>query len=190
MLTIRQIHPKDFPFGKKVFYTYTSQKYYQLHSEKAENGWSFSLKEETFETPFVKELEEEIFEPYKEGSEVYLAEWDGEEAAIMVIQEMEWNHTLLIHDLYVQSRFQRLGIGNSLIEAAKKRADELSVRSIMLETQTSNYPAVQFYLRNDFDMIGFNTISYSNDDVKNKEVRIEMAYLPEDHKIDLTECKK
>ncbi|WP_339252712.1 GNAT family N-acetyltransferase [Sporosarcina sp. FSL W8-0480] len=176
MLTVHQIYQSDYPTGKKVFYKYTSEKYYNIQIDKNANGWNFSLTEERFAFPFEKEIQEEIFEPYKEGSEYYLAKLHDEEAAIMVIQQMEWNNTLLIHDIYVEDRFKKKGIGRSLLDVAKKRATELGVRSIMLETQTSNYPAIQFYLKNGFELIGFNTISYSNEDVKKNEVRIEMGY--------------
>ena len=125
----------------------------------------------------MKGFEEEIFDPFKEGSEIYVADFNKEEAAVMVIQHMEWNNTLLIHDLYVDGRFKKNGIGRSLIEVAKKRAIQIGVRAIHLETQTSNYPAIQFYLKNGFELIGFNSISYSNEDVKKNEVRIEMGYI-------------
>lgn len=177
MLTIQRIYEENYPAGKKVIYSYTSEKYYKVLSEKIDNGWNFTLQEESFEKPFEKMLEEEIFEQYKEGSEAYMAELDGKEAAVMVIQAMAWNNTLLIHDLYVEPQFQNHGIGRSLIDAAKKRAVELGARSIVLETQTSNYPAIQFYLKNGFEIVGFNTISYSNDDVNKNEVRLEMAYI-------------
>ena len=137
------------------------------------------MNEKKFVEPFVKEIDEEIFEPYKEGSEVYLAHMNGEEAAIMVIQKMEWNNTLLIHDLYVDVLHKNKGIGRTLIEIAKSRAMELGIRAITLETQTSNYPAIQFYLKNGFELVGFNKISYTNQDVRNNEVRIEMALLLE-----------
>lgn len=179
MLNVRQIYQKNYPTGKKVFYKYISEKYYKIRTERKVNDWNFALIEERFTVPFVKKIEEEIFEPYKEGSEFYLADLSGEEAAIMVIQQMEWNNTLLIHDLYVDDRFKKNGIGRSLIEVAKKRAIELGVRAITLETQTSNYPAIQFYLKNGFELIGFNLLSYSNEDVKKNEVRIEMGYLLE-----------
>ncbi|WP_332649536.1 GNAT family N-acetyltransferase [Lysinibacillus sp. 54212] len=181
MLTVRQIYQKDYPKGKKAVYKYTSEKYYEISMPRRDNGWNISLVEERFAAPFVKELEEEIFEQYKEGSEVYLADHKGEEAAIMVIQKMDWNNTLLIHDLYVDDRFKKNGIGRCLIEVAKKRAIELGVRSIILETQTSNYPAIQFYLKNGFELIGFNSISYTNEDIKNNEVCIEMGYKLESH---------
>jgi len=179
MVTIRQIYQKDYANGKKVVYKYKSERYYETDIERKDNGWNLSLNERSFVDPFEKNYEEEIFEPYKEGSEVYLAELNDEEAGIMVIQKMEWNNTLLIHDLYVDDQFKKNGIGSILIEIAKKRATNLGVRAIYLETQTSNYPAIQFYLKNDFELIGCNSISYSNEDVKKKEVRIEMGFLLE-----------
>ena len=75
--------------------------------------------------------------------------------------------------------FKIKGIGSKLIGVAKKRANELGVRAITLETQTSNYPAIQFYLKHGFEFVGFNTISYTNEDVQNNEVRIEMACILE-----------
>ena len=46
MITIRQIYQKNYPTGKKVFYEYTSEKYYDIHKERKDNGWNFSLTEE------------------------------------------------------------------------------------------------------------------------------------------------
>lgn len=179
MLTIRQIYQKNYSMGKQVFYNYTSEKYYEIHTETNNNGWNFFLTEETFEIPYEKNLEEEIFDSHKKGSEVYVSEINGEESGIMVIQHIKWNETLLIHNLYVDKQFKRKGIGRALFEIVKKRAHELGVRMITLETQTSNYPAIQFYLKNGFQLIGLNLYSYSNDDIRKKEVRIEMGYLIE-----------
>jgi ribosomal protein S18 acetylase RimI-like enzyme len=179
MVNIRRIDPKNYPFGKQVFYQYTSEKYYDVQVETCMNGWNFSLREQVFEIPFEKNLEEEIFDSHKEGSEVYVSEHNGEESGIIVMQHMEWNRTLLIHNLYVAQQFKRKGIGSALLAVAQKRAHELGVRMITLETQTSNYPAIQFYLKNGFQLIGLNVNSYSNEDLKKKEVRIEMGLLLE-----------
>jgi len=177
MLAIRQIDVTQFPNGKKVLYAYETTTYYQIKNDKTDNGWVFTMQEQSFPQLFVKKLEEELFDEYKDGSNYYVADWNGEEAAVLVIQHIEWNNTLLIHDLYVYEQFKRLGIGSKLITFAKERAHELDVRAITLETQTSNYPAIQFYLKHGFQLVGFNTISYSNEDVKNGEVRLEMAYV-------------
>ena len=51
----------------------------------------------------------------------------------------------------------------------QKRARELGVRMIVLETQSSNFPAIQFYLKNGFQLIGLNVNSYSNEDIKKRK---------------------
>ena len=177
MLTIRQINATQYPNGKKVLYTYETTTFYQIKSVQTENGWTFTLHEQSYPQPFVKQLEEELFDEYKDGSEYYIGKWNGEEAAVLVVQQLDWNNTLIIHDLYVYESFKRLGIGSKLIDYVKERAKVLDVRAITLETQTSNYPAVQFYLKHGFQVVGFNTISYSNEDVEKGEVRLEMAFM-------------
>ena len=177
MLTIRQINATQYPNGKKVLYTYETITFYQIKSVQTENGWTFTLHEQSYPQPFVKQLEEELFDEYKDGSEYYIGKWNGEEAAVLVVQQLDWNNTLIIHDLYVYESFKRLGIGSKLIDYVKERAKVLDVRAITLETQTSNYPAVQFYLKHGFQVVGFNTISYSNEDVEKGEVRLEMAFM-------------
>lgn len=176
-MNIRQIYAHEYPQGKQVVYTYSSDRYYDVQVIKEASEWTISLTEAIHVTPFEKHQKEEIFESYKEGSEVYVAEVDGQEAAVVVIQYMEWNKTLLIHDLYVDRAFKKQGIGSQLMERVKKRAKELGARAVTLETQSSNYPAIQFYVKNGFEIIGISTISYTNSDVQNKEVRIEMGFI-------------
>lgn len=181
MYSIRRLNPKDYPNGKQIVYQYTSEKYYEVKLATTENGWSFSLSEQEFELPFEKNLEEDIFDCYKEKSEVYVVEMNGEEAGIVVIQHMDWNHTYLIHHLYVKPRFKRKGVGSALLEFAQERAREFGARMITLETQTSNYPAIQFYLKNGYQLIGLNVNAYSNNDLQKKEVQIEMGLRIENH---------
>ena len=178
MLTIRQIDSMQYPNGKKVLYTYETSKFYQVKNAQTEDGWRFTLQEQSYPQPFVKKLEGDLFDDYKDGSDYYVAEVvGGQEAAVLVVQQMGWNNTLQVHDLYVYESFKKLGIGSKLMEFVKERALSLGARAITLETQTSNYPAVRFYLKHGFQLVGFNTISYSNEDVEKGEVRLEMAYI-------------
>ena len=56
------------------------------------------------------------------------------------------------------------------------REAELSgARMTVLETQTCNENAIAFYRRFGFEIIGFDLYSYSNEDPKRHEVRIEMG---------------
>lgn len=56
------------------------------------------------------------------------------------------------------------------------REAELSgARMTVLETQTCNENAIAFYRRSGFEIIGFDLYSYSNEDPKRHEVRIELG---------------
>ena len=50
----------------------------------------------------------------------------------------------------------------------------------MLETQSSNVNAVDFYLHEGFRLIGFDSCCYTNEDLKRKEVRFNMGWFPEE----------
>jgi hypothetical protein len=46
---------------------------------------------------------------------------------------------------------------------------------LVVETQSCNVPTVNFYLKNGFELVGFDVAAYSNEDIKRKEVRLEFG---------------
>jgi hypothetical protein len=46
---------------------------------------------------------------------------------------------------------------------------------LILETQSCDVSAIDFYLKQGFDLIGFDSAAYSNDDIEKKEVRLEFG---------------
>ena len=48
-------------------------------------------------------------------------------------------------------------------------------RMIILETQSCNVPAISFYLKHGFELVGFDAASYSNKDLEKGEVRMEFG---------------
>lgn len=48
-------------------------------------------------------------------------------------------------------------------------------RALVLETQSCNEPAIRFYFSCGFRFIGLDTTHYSNSDILNREVRLEMG---------------
>jgi ribosomal protein S18 acetylase RimI-like enzyme len=58
---------------------------------------------------------------------------------------------------------------------AVKVAKERGARMLVLETQSCNVPAINFYLKFGFKLIGFDVAAYSNKDVERKEVRLEFG---------------
>jgi ribosomal protein S18 acetylase RimI-like enzyme len=51
----------------------------------------------------------------------------------------------LLNDLYVDSKFRRMGIGEGLLKAAQTFATETSSKGLTLETQDSNLSAQRLY---------------------------------------------
>jgi ribosomal protein S18 acetylase RimI-like enzyme len=58
---------------------------------------------------------------------------------------------------------------------AVKLGKEKGARMLVLETQSCDVPAIGFYLRFGFELIGFDAAAYSNEDIAKKEVRLEFG---------------
>ncbi|CCF16606.1 acetyltransferase family protein [Brevibacillus laterosporus GI-9] len=175
MLQIVKLNKEDYPNGKVITYQYQSDYYYDVRMISSGRGWSVDLGVEKFEKTFQKKELGNLFDDDKDKLECYAALRDNREVGIITIAYASWNQSCVIWDLYVNEECKRQGIGRELIRFACKRAKELNSRMITLETQTSNYPAIQFYLACGFTFIGLNVMSYSNQDIEKKEVRIELA---------------
>lgn len=174
MREIIQIYSKDYPQGKKVFHQYTSKYYYQVRLNTTSAGWRIDLKLQKFAIPFVKKLETDIFSDYKEDLQVYVAKEQGKEAALIAFNHQAWNNCTRVWDLYVEDLFQRNGIGSQLLAIAHQKATQWGSRALVLETQSCNVKAINFYRKHQFNLVGLDLLSYSNEDVVNKEVRLEM----------------
>jgi hypothetical protein len=46
---------------------------------------------------------------------------------------------------------------------------------LVLETQSCNVEAIQFYLKHGYELIGFDVAAYSNQDTEKNEVRLELG---------------
>ena len=62
-----------------------------------------------------------------------------------------------------------------MIQHAVDVAKDTGVRMLVLETQSCNLPAIDFYLKHGFELLGLDTAAYSNADVAKGEVRLEFG---------------
>ena len=88
----------------------------------------------------------------------------------------EWSNRLLVTELWVSEELRGKGIGRQLMDKAKEIAVSQKRRAVMLETQSCNTNAIGFYLHEGFELIGFDTCCYTNDDIGKKEVRLNLGY--------------
>lgn len=89
---------------------------------------------------------------------------DGELQGWIICEHRTWNNSFYIENILVNEKYRRQGLGIMLIKSAIKEARRLSCRVIELETQNTNYPAIQFYRRMGFNITGVNTRLYDQSD--------------------------
>lgn len=116
-----------------------------------------------------------VFEKRKNGSPVAVIEMDPE----------TWSNRLRVTEMWVHKDYRRQGLATILMNVVKEHARLSRNRAIMLETQSCNVAAIDFYRSCGFSLIGFDSCCYKNDDISRKEVRLEMGYLISKPKVDL-----
>ncbi len=82
----------------------------------------------------------------------------------------------MVTELWVSDALRGKGIGKRLMDKAKEVALRQERRAISLETQSCNTNPIGFYLRQGFELIGFDTCCYTNNDIGRREVRINLGY--------------
>lgn len=82
----------------------------------------------------------------------------------IICEHRTWNNSFYIENILVNEKYRRQGLGIMLIKNAIKEARKLNCRVIELETQNTNYPAIQFYRRMGFNITGLNTRLYDQSD--------------------------
>jgi ribosomal protein S18 acetylase RimI-like enzyme len=70
-----------------------------------------------------------------------------------------------ISDLVVVPRWRRRGVGSALLAALQQAAKARGARSLFLEMQTKNYPAIRLAQKHGYDFCGYNDHYYSTQDI-------------------------
>lgn len=107
---------------------------------------------------------------------------NGKLLGFIELSNETWNKRLRISNIFVEPTSRRNSIGSALIKEAKQRANRMNVRALILETQSCNDPAIRFYIKHGFSFLGCDLYAHSNQDIENKNVRIEMIHLLSDEK--------
>jgi ribosomal protein S18 acetylase RimI-like enzyme len=70
-----------------------------------------------------------------------------------------------ISDLVVVPRWRRRGVGSALLAALQQAAKARGIRTLFLEMQTKNYPAIRLAQKHGYDFCGYNDHYYSTQDI-------------------------
>ena len=169
--------PKEKYKGTPVPLDYTNDSYYDLEiSPLNENGCTVSLVRKPREA-FEANHHDTLYQDYWEAPEAYgVVDEQGKVLACIEVTPEEWSNRLLVTELWVSKELRGKGIGKCLMDKAKEIAESQKRRAVILETQSCNTNAIGFYLHEGFELIGFDTCCYTNDDIGKKEVRLNLGY--------------
>lgn len=144
---------------------YITDKIYAVSSIEFGGSFEFILKEKSLPYTKIWETTPEDFEDLSttiaQGNS-FGAYSNDELTGWIICEQRTWNNSFYIENILVDEKYRRHGIGIMLIKTAIKEARRLNCRVIELETQNTNYPAIQFYRRMGFNITGLNTRLYEN----------------------------
>ena len=171
---------------------YTTEEYYDVQMEKNENGFQVGFLKKKLSEPISHYPEEydfpdKLYQDHWEKAFAWgvIEENDDKQELVACIETCpeEWSNRLMVTELWVHEKHRRKGIGHALMKIAKEQANLEHRRAIILETQSCNVSAIQFYLQEGFELIGFDSCCYSNSDIERKEVRLDLGYFPRKNKV-------
>ena len=116
-------------------------------------------------------VERSIDPPLRKSYSVSWHELEAASAAIVAVSGAaivgvaslsyeRWNRRAVATHLYVDAAARGQGVGSRLLHELQSRANALGARSLFVETQNVNLPAIRFYERRGFALVGLDTSLY------------------------------
>ena len=183
-MRIRPLTRSDLPRLKEIDANFESDRF--LDVIKSGDGFNvtWQLIERPLDPPFVStdynvadyELDE-IAQRLRRDDGVYLViEEEARPIGLLDMERQAWRKAAMLWNLAIDRSFRGQGLGAELIQRAIAWARARQLRAIVLETQTNNWPACQFYRKHGFQLCGIDDHFYSNEDAEEKEVAIFWWY--------------
>lgn len=166
---------KDDVASIKLHYKYLTSAYFDLSILHETESWKIELALKPLAEQIEKISDSRFYEKFVEEPRVFAAELDSKQVGWIELGYHKWNNRMRVWEILVREEYRKKGIGTLLMEHAVKIAKEKGVRMLVLETQSCNVPAIKFYLKFGFELIGFDSTAYSNEDIQKKEVRFELG---------------
>ncbi|MEG0415154.1 MAG: GNAT family N-acetyltransferase [Erysipelothrix sp.] len=172
---IRKLNKEDY-VGKTYDVTYTTDSYYDV--ELLEDVfWGATLIKKPFEEIQHKEFSGEFFADHLENPKLFGLEVDGDLVGFIQIGEESWHQRMRISDIIIDDSYRNRGYGSQLIKYVIEFVEDKPIRELVLEVQSCNTKAIEMYQKNGFKIMGIDLTHYTNQDIENREVRLEMTLI-------------
>ncbi len=167
--------PKEKYQDFELDFHYQSYWFYDVIRELDDDIMVLKFLKTKVDKAISRKFVDKLYASHYENAEAYGYFVDDGLAGVLEINFESWNQRVRITECIVFDRFLRKGIGSKLMAFGEERAKALNARAMVLETQTSNVRAIDFYRNCGFSLIGTDLHAYSNADCEKREVRIEMG---------------
>lgn len=173
-IAIVELAKKD-AYLREIASRYSSSYYYDVSVFPESGSWRVELTHKAFEPRLDKNYHGKLFEDHIEEPRAFVAVLSGKQVGWIELGYEKWNNRMRVWEFLVEEEFRKRGIGTLLMKHAVKIAKDKGARMLVLETQTNNATAIEFYLNFGFELIGFDLTAYSNEDISKKEARLELG---------------
>jgi len=179
MLEIRPLSELSESDLRRIITGYTAHEKYRVTYTATDQATTFSLELVSLATPYTQHFnpgEDEIqMIQQKLQAGWSLGAFDGLElAAIAIASPEKWNDTLRIWEFHVAESQRGKGIGRQLMDRLAQRAAPAGLRAMVVETQSTNVPAIRFYRKAGFMVEGIDISYYTNQDYPDGEMAVFM----------------
>lgn len=173
-VAIVEIAKKD-AYLREIRSKYVLSGYYDIVVFRRNDSWRIRLARKAFRERIDKEYHGRLFEEHVEEPRVFVAEVDGSEVGWIELGYEKWNNRMRVWEFLVKEEYRGRGAGTLLMNRGVEIGKDRGARMLVLEAQSNNVSAVDFYLNFGFELIGLDVAAYSNQDVEKKEVRLELG---------------
>lgn len=105
---------------------------------------------------------EDIMGVWKTSDALLVAEQDGVLGGFVDLRIERGHQLAWVRNLIVAEPYRRLGLGSALVRAAERWAQNHKLPTLLVEAQSQNGPAIQFYRALGFTFCGFNERYFAN----------------------------
>ncbi len=177
MLEIRPLAELNESDIRRILSGYTAYEKYRVSYTSTEQTATFSLELVSLAEPYTQH-----FNPGQDEIEMIQrnlqAGWslgvfdELELVALAVASPETWNDTLRVWEFHVAESHRRLGLGRQLMDRLAQRAALAGLRAMVVETQSTNVPAIRFYRKAGFVLEGIDISYYTNHDYPDGEMAV------------------
>lgn len=168
-ITIRSAMPSDYEQCAEIDHTASTETVWQMVLDDHDEGHHVTFRP--------ARLPRSMKVVYPRSGETLLESWQLHAAFLVAalengtvigyinVREERSQETAWVADLAVDGGHRRQGVASRLLRAARDWAMDRGLRRLIVETQTKNYPAIQFLQRRGMAFCGYNDLFYPNQDI-------------------------